>query len=69
VGEVVRGVAEGRTSIDETAVVIGAFRSLLVDPAAGLPTTGHAWSWGLGRVRADLPGRIESWVFPHHIAP
>ena len=66
---VVRCVAEGRTSTDETAVVIGTFRSLLVTLRRDLLTTGHAWGWHLGRVGLDLPGRIESWAFPHRIAP
>ncbi len=42
----VRGVAEGRTSTDETAVMIDTFRPLLLGPAARLAEDpGYAWSW------------------------
>jgi hypothetical protein len=66
---VVRGVAEGRTSTDGTAVVIGAFGLLLVDPAAGLADDRARLVMGPGASGAGLPGWIESWAFLHHVAP
>jgi homogentisate 1,2-dioxygenase len=46
----VRGLAEGKTTTDETAVMIDTFRPLLLGPAA-LQTEdpGYAWSWAGGR--------------------
>ncbi|HKB32146.1 MAG TPA: homogentisate 1,2-dioxygenase [Streptosporangiaceae bacterium] len=46
----VRGLAEGRTSTDETAVMIDTFRPLLIGPAARqAEDPGYAWSWAGGR--------------------
>ena len=46
----VRGLAEGRTSTDETAVMIDTFRPLLLGPAARqAEDPGYAWSWAGGR--------------------
>ncbi|HUJ07396.1 MAG TPA: homogentisate 1,2-dioxygenase domain-containing protein [Streptosporangiaceae bacterium] len=43
---VVRGVAEGRTTTDETAVMIDTFRPLLLsDRAASAEDPEYAWSW------------------------
>jgi homogentisate 1,2-dioxygenase len=45
----VRGLAEGRTSTDETAVMIDTFRPLLLGPAAQrAEDPSYAWSWGRG---------------------
>ncbi len=46
----VRGLAEGKTTTDETAVMIDTFRPLMLGPAA-LQTEdpGYAWSWAGGR--------------------
>jgi homogentisate 1,2-dioxygenase len=46
----VRGLAEGRRSTDETAVMIDTFRPLLLGPAARrAEDPGYAWSWAGGR--------------------
>lgn len=46
----VRGLAEGRTSTDETAVMIDTFRPLLLGAAARrIEDPGYAWSWAGGR--------------------
>jgi homogentisate 1,2-dioxygenase len=46
---VIRGLAEGRTSTDETAVMIDTFRPLLLAPAAGrAEDPEYAWSWSRG---------------------
>ncbi len=45
----VRGLAEGRTSTDETAVMIDTFRPLQLGPAARqAEDPGYAWSWAGG---------------------
>ncbi len=42
----VRGLAEGKTSTDETAVMIDTFRPLMLGPAARrVEDPGYAWSW------------------------
>jgi homogentisate 1,2-dioxygenase len=46
---VIRGLAEGRASTDETAVMIDTFRPLLLAPAAGrAEDPEYAWSWSKG---------------------
>ena len=43
---VIRGVEAGRTSTDETAVMIDTFRPLLLtDQAATAEDPEYAWSW------------------------
>jgi homogentisate 1,2-dioxygenase len=45
----VRGLAEGKTSTDETAVMIDTFRPLLIGPAGRqAEDPGYAWSWAGG---------------------
>ncbi len=46
----VRGLAEGRTHTDETAVMIDTFRPLMLGPAARrVEDPDYAWSWARGR--------------------
>jgi homogentisate 1,2-dioxygenase len=46
----VRGLAEGKTSTDETAVMIDTFRPLMLGPAARLAEDpSYAWSWARGQ--------------------
>jgi hypothetical protein len=65
----VGGLAEGRMSTGETAVMPGTFRPLLLPPGRGWPkarTTSGSWP---AANLADLAGRVEFGAFLHRIAP
>jgi homogentisate 1,2-dioxygenase len=53
---VINGLAEGRTSTDETAVMIDTFRPLLLaEPAGAAEDPEYAWSWATAARRNEGP--------------
>ncbi len=72
---VIRGLADGKTTTDETAVMIDTFRPLLLAaPAAAAEDPEYAWSWaaaarGRGGRPAGRPGlRASDRLLDHDLA-